>query len=362
MIKKTSYGRAAGVAGFFAPRRALASARLAAASMAAGYRRTGQFKHSPVSLAALALLALAQPAGAQGFDMSRGGDTQIQVYADNGIEWHSDALRVIARGNAKAIRGGMTIDSDMLTAYYRKGPSGDEIWRLDADGAVKIYSANETATGVKGTYDLDKAIFVLRGQPARLVTATETFQASETLEYWETQRMAVLRGNALATQEDKKLQADTITAHFKDKGAAPGSAKPAAAKPAAAKGSPAGGGSLELQRADAYGNVVLTTAQEVITGDRGDYNVETGIATVSGSVKITREGNELNGGYAQVNLNTGISKLFGTTPGGAEGAGRVQGVFTPEKKGSDKRRAGFTGNAPAPGGGSPASGDEPAGR
>lgn len=278
------------------------------------------------ALLALAV-SLAGPAAAQGFGMSKGGDGQIQVYADNGIEWQTEALRVIARGNAKAIRGGMTVTADSLTAHYRKGANGDEIWRLDADGNVTIQSARETATGAKATYDLDKAIFVLRGQPARLVTPSESITATETLEYWEIKRMAVARGNAVAIQKDRRLKADVLTAHFKD----------------GAKGG------LEMQRADAFGNVVLNTLADEVTGERGDYNVETGIATVSGSVKISREGNQLNGGYAHVNLNTGISKLFAAAPGAKEGGQRVQGLFVPDKKDIDGRRAVFKGNAPTPG-------------
>jgi len=84
-----------------------------------------------------------------------------------------------------------------------------------------------------------------------------------------------------------------------------------------------------------------------VSGDRGDYNMETGIATVSGSVKITREGNELNGGYAHVDLNTGISKLFGGAPGAA-GDQRARGTFVPEKKDKDggQGQAVFHGSAP----------------
>lgn len=305
-------------------------------------------------LVALGLLALAGPASAQGFQMSRSGEQQIQVYSDNGIEWHSDELRVIARGNANAVRGDVTITADVLTAHYRKGDKGDEIWRLDADGNVTIRSPKDTATGHKAIYDLDKSVFVLKGAPARLVTPTETFQATESLEYWELKRMAVLRGDAVATQEDKTLRGDVLTAHFKDK-----SAKTAtAARPAAKSGPKADGkedgSGLELQRADAYGHVRLTTPTEAITGERGDYNLETGIATVSGSVKIVREGgNQLEGGWAHVNLTTGVSKLFAGTPGGQNDGKRVQGLFIPQKKGEkgdggqQGGRAGFSGSVPA---------------
>ena len=310
-------------------------------------------------LAALLVVALALgagPAAAQGFDMAKGGDSQIQVYADNGIEWQQEANRVVAHGNAKAVRGDMTLTADTLTAFYRQGASGNEIYRIDADGNVTITNPTDIATGIKAVYDLDKAVFVLHGEPAKLVTPTAQFTAVDELEYWEFQRMAVLRGHGTAIQKDKKLEADVLTAHFKDKDAAGGKGKTpavggnrtktAAAAPAR-PGADAQGGGLDLQRADAYGHVILTTAQEVVTGDRGDYNMESGIATVTGSVKITRQGNELDGGYAYVDLNTGISKLFGGVPGGS-GDQRARGTFVPEKKDVDQRQSVFRGSAPQP--------------
>ncbi|RAU23651.1 hypothetical protein CU669_00660 [Paramagnetospirillum kuznetsovii] len=312
----------------------------------------------------LASMGLTTGALAQGFEMSKSGDQQIQVYSDNGIEWHSEELRVVARGNAHAIRGDMTIDADVLTAHYRKGAKGDEIWRLDADGNVVIRSPNDTATGHKAIYDLDKAVFVLKGSPAKLVTPTDSFQATDSLEYWELKRMAVLRGDAVATQDTKTLKGDVLTAHFKDKDPNAGAKGKPGAKPAAPQSKPMdgkpgaksdSGGGLELQRSDAYGHVQIITPTEVVTGERGDYNAETGIATVSGSVKISREGgNQLEGGWAHVNLNTGVSKLFPGTPGGADTGKRVQGVFIPQKKGDKgdaadtepKGRASFSGSVP----------------
>ena len=295
-----------------------------------------------LALALSALLA-GSPAAAQGFNMSQNNNEQIQVYADDGIEWVSEANRVIARGNAKAVRGTVTVTADTLTAYYRDGADGNEIWRIDADGNVTIATPTETATGHKATYDLEKAIFVLRGQPSKLVTPTDTVTAKDTLEYWEKERMAVARGDALAVSKDKSIKADVLTAHFKDKG---GNAAPARGARKGAAAGPGQGGDLELQRADAYGNVVLTTPKERVTGDRGDYNLETGIATVTGSVKLTRDGNELNGGYAHVNLNTGISKLFGAAPGDKGGDSRARGTFIPEKQDGEKRRSVFQGAGP----------------
>lgn len=264
-----------------------------------------------------AWVAATAPAAAQGFSLSQNNNEQIQVYADQGIEWLSEDTRVIARGNAKAIRGGVTITADTLTAYYRDGKNGNEVWRLDADGGVVIATATETATGYKASYDLDQAVFVLRGHPAKLVTPNETVTADDVIEYWERDRKAVARGNAKAVQKDRTLKADVLSALFED------NAK----------------GSMQMKHADAYGNVVVVTDRDKVLGDRGDYDTASGIATVSGAVKLIRDGNELNGGYAHVNLNSGISKLFGTAPGGSAKDSRVSGSFTPEKKSTDERRA-----------------------
>ena len=276
------------------------------------------------------------PAWSQGFDMAR-GTSEIQISADDGLEWQSEANRVIAHGNAKAVRGDMTVTADTLTAYYRSNSTknapapagqppggGSQIWRVEADGNVTITNPTDTATGTKAIYDLDKAVLVLKGSPANLTTPTETFTADEQLEYWEDQHMAVLRGNGVATTKDKKIQGDVLTAHFKDHRQGPKSQK------SANSGKSGGNGGMELSRADAFGHVILTTPQDKATGDRGDYNAESGIATLTGMVTLTRDTNIMTGRYARVDMNSGISNLYGYQPD--ETKQRVQATFNPAHK------------------------------
>ncbi len=256
-------------------------------------------------------LLVAPPAAAQGFDMAtRASSGPIEVFAAQGIEGSQNKPQFIARGNARATRGAMSVSADTLTAHYRTTPGGDtEIFRLDADGNVVIASQTETAAGTFATYDMDTAKNVLQGAPARRPTPTDPVTASQSIEYDERAQQAVARGDAVASRADRRIRADLLTARFEEDAR----------------------GRMALKRADAVGGVVLTTARDVVTGDRGDYNVESGIATLTGSVKITRDKNQLNGGYAQVNLNTGISKLLAAAPGSAGGGQRVQGLFVPEK-------------------------------
>ena len=264
----------------------------------------------PAALAA-ALLAcvLGPPAGAQGLNFAT-GDQPIEISADNGIEWQQESLVFVARGNAVAVRGQVRVRADVLRAHYRKTPDGEtSIIRLDAEGHVRINSPGESAYGDHGVYDVENAILVLSGKGVRLVTENDKITADRQLEYWEKKQMVVARGNANAVRGDKRLGADILTAYFsKDKN-----------------------GKTKIYRVEAFNGVKVVTANDIATGDRGVYNVETGIATITGSVKITRGANQLNGCVAEVNMNTNISRIFGCGPR-ATGDGRVRGLLQPKKK------------------------------
>ncbi len=235
------------------------------------------------------------------------GDTPIEIFADNGIEWQQEKLVFVARGNARALRGGVNINAEELRAYYRETDKGEtEIWRMDAVGKVAIKSGEGTAYGSHAVYDVDAGILTITGENLKLVSGSDWLTARDQLEYWEAKQMAVARGNAVARREKKTLNADVLAAYFrKDKK-----------------------GDTKIYRVDAFDNVNIVTAQDRASSNRGVYNVESGIATLTGSVKIIRDKNVLRGCSAEVNLNTGISRLHSCAQGGT----RVKGVILPTKK------------------------------
>jgi len=305
------------------------------------------FRSAPL-LATLLCLCGTLPAWAQGFDFanSKSGNP-LEVYADQGLELSQDARTVIARVNASATRGHVTLKGDVLIAHYRnktetppdsnslvnaktpakpKAPpppaadgttpkadssSATEVWRVEAEEHVTISTPTQTAYGDRADYNIDEAVVVLTGKDLRLVTPKDIVTARDSLEYWEGRQQAVARGDAVAVHLEKRIQADTLVADFaedKDK-------------------------KMAINRVHAYDHVILTAPREVVTGDRGDYNVETGIVAVTGSVKITRDDNQLDGRYALVNLDTGVSKIFPTAPGDdAAPDQRVKGLFNPQHK------------------------------
>ncbi|NKC29710.1 LptA/OstA family protein [Falsiroseomonas selenitidurans] len=296
--------------------------------------------------AILLLAALARPgaAPAQSLDLNQGGP--VEITASDGIEWRQQEQVVIARGAARALRDGVAVDADRLIARYRprggagaqpaatpgESPlSGGEIWRLEAEGSVRVTSATETAEGERAVYDMDQAVMVLSGRGLSLTTPEQRITARDSLEYWPQRRMAVARGNALVvTSDNRRIAAETLVAYFLDaptEGAparapapapapAPGARPPIAGLPGADEGS-------RIDRVEAYGNVEIRTADEVVRGARGVYSPHTGLARLVGGVRITRGENQLNGQEAIVNLRTGVSRLV-SAPGA-----RVQGLVVP---------------------------------
>ena len=244
-------------------------------------------------------------------------DKPIEVYAHEGIEWDQNAGTYIARGNARAIQGDITVYGSVLTARYRKtADGGSEIWRLDADGKVRIESPKGIVYGEKAIYDMDTSILVVTGNNLKLVTPKETVTARDSLEYWQLKDMFVARGNALAVLEDRKIKADILTAHLrKDENE-----------------------ESEVYRVDAFGSVLITTPTDIARGEKGVYFVDTGIATLTGSVKITRGDNQLNGEIAEINMNTGVSRILAGAEKGGESK-PVRALIIPVKKSAKKPAA-----------------------
>jgi lipopolysaccharide export system protein LptA len=303
----------------------------------------------PLLALAFAALLAAPAARAQMSPFGAGSSDPVEIFADRGIEWHQNENAYVAKGNARAVRGESTVYAQTLTAYYRKadagssgaganaqGEGGVQIYRVDAAGAVRIVGTSGTAYGDHAVYDVDKGILVMTGSNLRLVTERETITARDSLEYWQEEDKAVARGHALAVSDQNRIAADILTAHFvKADGAA--KAKPAP-KPQARSAKSAPGTDGNLDRMYAYGNVVVTTPEEVARGDRGTYNARTGIAVLTGSVKITRDKNQLNGAAAEMNLNTNVSRIIAAPNGSAP---PVRALLIPnEKKDTAKTPAG----------------------
>ena len=238
-----------------------------------------------------------------------GSNQPIEINADQGIEWLSEEKVYLARGNANAKQGDLSMRADILKAFYRNTKSEkDEIYRIEANGNVLINNLIQTVSGENGIYDLDQSLIVMSGGNLQLDTGKEIVRASDSLEFWEKSKIAVARGDASATRQKRTIRASLLTVQFvEDKN-----------------------GNLKAKQIDAQGGVLITTPTEVIVGKEGIYNVIEELVTLSGDVKITRGDNQLNGSMAEVNLQNGFSRLISDKSLG--GAKRVRGLFTPKRR------------------------------
>ena len=294
------------------------------------------------------------PARGQPIDLSGGGP--VEVTARDGFEWHESDQTMIASGEARAVRGDVTVLADHLVAHYRKkaAPPGapaaaapapaaapaatdvdtgsNEIYRLDAVEHARILTPTDEAVGDKAVYDIDQAVLVMTGRALRLTTPQYVMTARDSLEYWSQLHMAVGRGNALVVATDgRRLSGDVLVGYTKDNNApaagSPSAGSPPASPPAAKPGAPPPAAGIDssgkLERVEAYGNVEVRTQTDTVRGNRGVYLPDTGMARVLGNVRVIHGENVVTGAAADINMKTGIAHVV------SDPARRVQGLIMP---------------------------------
>lgn len=124
--------------------------------------------------------------------------------------------------------------------------------------------------------------------------------AADRIELQDRADRAVLTGNVEVNQGDMKLRAARVTIAY------------------------TGGDQTQVNRMDASGGVVLTTATETARSAYAIYDLRTRLVTMIGNVVISRAGKgETRGNRLVLNMNSGQASLNGG------GGGRVTGRFTP---------------------------------
>ena len=277
-------------------------------------RRLVRFIKSLFACHLLTVLALPATGQAQSLNLASGAkDQPIEIIADNGIEWQQENEILIASGNAKASRDGISVEAEVIRAYYKQKPEGGaDLYRLDAVGGVKIYSSTDSIIGQTAVYDFDKAILRVDGKKVIFKSGNDTISATQQMEYWERQKMAVARGRAIAVHQGKTVRTDILKALIREKK----------------------DGKSEVYIVEAFDNVLIISEQDRVRADRGIYKIDSGIATLAGNITITRADSILTGDQAEVNLKTGISKLLTADPvrSDARKKKRIRGLIYPQKQ------------------------------
>ncbi len=275
-------------------------------------------------LAFLLMMSCAIPAFAQGNSEK---DKPLEITADQTLEWHRNDKKYVARGDAVATQGNVSIQAETLTADYRESQKSNfDIYRMTAEDGVVITSQGNEAFGDKAVYELDTGIATMTGKALKMTAPDQTLTARDKFEYGVTEGRLSAYGDVVVIRPNDKMQADKASAFFSQNTQSNGQRK--------------------LERLEAEGNVIITTATETLRGDKGVYRADSNIAEVTGHVKITRGPNVLEGERAEINLTTNVSRMFGNQTGtttSPAGKGRVKGVFYPSSK-----DGGSAAPAPAP--------------
>ena len=166
-----------------------------------------------------------------------------------------------------------------------------------------------------------------RDQPIQIEAAT--------LEMRDKKKEATFAGNVKVVQGDTTMTSKILVVFYESTpgaapAAAPGTAAPGAtpaANPkAAAKGAPipaatpGPGGSSQIKRLEAKGNVVVTQKDQIVTGETAIFDTKTNLVTMLGGVVLTQGKNVLRGDRLLVDMTTGVSRVESDN-------GRVQGLF-----------------------------------
>lgn len=266
-----------------------------------------------VAVAVAAVPALAQKPAHPRADDKGGDKNQIQITADQGIEWDKNSHVYIARGNARVTRGDRTIIADRITAYHRgEGTTKSDIYRVDAEGSVRIADGDNVMTGDRGVYDNDNKVARLTGRNLAMTSPESKLTARDSFEYWDEKRMAVARGNVVMIRGSDEMRADHAVAYFEPKDGSQPDPK-------------ARGGKQRVARIEGFGNVYIASCQGYAHADKGLYDPNTGTAVLTGNVRLTRGREQLNGETVEMNTRTGYTRVI------AGGSGRVQATIEPNK-------------------------------
>jgi len=253
-----------------------------------------------VTLASLMILALPTSLNCQVIKLpTQNRQIPIEISAKEGIEWLQKEQVYVARGNALVRQGATTVSGNIISAWYTKDVSGKpKIFRIDANGDVRVQSAQQTAYGAHAVYVIKQNLLILTGNP-KLFSGTDSLAARDSLEFWAEKDLAIARGAATVSKGENRLRANVLTAHLgenKDK-------------------------KTYIKLIEAYNDVLISTRGEIIRAERASYNLNTGIAKVEQNVRITRGDSQLNGDKGVVNLKTGVSQIFSSA------GNQVRGFF-----------------------------------
>ena len=136
---------------------------------------------------------------------------------------------------------------------------------------------------------------------------------ANSLEVLQNDKIAIFKGNVDAKQGKITLKADKLKVHYL---------------------SNLSSDNQSVSKILADGNVLFSTELETAKSDKGLYDVDRSLITLSGRVTLTQGENILRGNELTIDLKTGKNTMKGDDKslGQTTKDGRVKGLFVPNKR------------------------------
>ena len=214
----------------------------------------------------------------------------IEIFADDGIEWHKNKSKYVALGNAKALSGTLSVESDKIEAFYEENDSSNmNITEVRAKKNVVVQDKKMKITGGEyAEYKILKDYFLINGKNIILTSEKNILKSNKKLEYWRSKNIAIATGKAEAKKDNEfVVLADKLVWYLQERNQ-----------------------KTTVKKLLGFNNVSIKTNNEVAFSDKAIYNNDTEICKLFGNVKLQRGESFLIGEYAEVDLRSGISKLL----------------------------------------------------
>ena len=214
----------------------------------------------------------------------------IEIFADDGIEWHKNKSKYVALGNAKALSGTLSLESDKIEAFYKENDSSNmNITEVRAKKNVVVQDKKMKITGGEyAEYKILKDYFLINGKNIILTSEKNILKSNKKLEYWRSKNIAIATGKAEAKKDNEfVVLADKLVWYLQERNQ-----------------------KTTVKKLLGFNNVSIKTNNEVAFSDKAIYNNDTEICKLFGNVKLQRGESFLIGEYAEVDLRSGISKLL----------------------------------------------------
>jgi lipopolysaccharide export system protein LptA len=191
--------------------------------------------------------------------------------------------------------------------------------------AVLALSESSVATAQSSVPNAMQGFAQNRDQPIQIEAAS--------LEMRDKKKEATFAGNVKVVQGDTTMTSKTLVVFYESSQAPGASAKSAA--PPIQSSTPGPGGASSIKRLEAYGNVVVTQKDQVVTGETAVFDTKTNLITMLGGVVLTQCKDVLEGDRLLVDMTTGVSRV-------ESDSGKVRGLLI-----NQQERAGCGGSGSA---------------